>query len=274
LSRQFVNGPLHLTLQEDTGFIQPRVKVIKPFQKKIIFENFPFFPKFNHYALKKLHKYTHLNIELLKASNSEKMDHNIEWGKLYFLIASTSASAIIYINETPSLLFIVLVSFLCFCAKGSSQCTFSVNFSFTVYVFGEFFFSVRFGEFSVCLVTLSNFSLTAKIRCNINSTIRIVCYNIKGNFRTYVCKTILFHTYHNVQIQSVWEGGTNTCRAVGGSENLGVPVLYGGHNLPPLVEIGRVNWSAKIWGLAWHPRHHQGRQAWFNECLFSFFSGM
>ena len=27
-------------------------------------------------------------------------------------------------------------------------------------------------------------------------------------------------------------------RAVGGSENSGVPVLYGGHNLPPLVEIG------------------------------------
>ena len=27
-------------------------------------------------------------------------------------------------------------------------------------------------------------------------------------------------------------------RAVGRSENLGVPVLFGGHNLPPLVEIG------------------------------------
>ena len=40
-----------------------------------------------------------------------------------------------YINETPSLLFIVLVSFLCFCAKRL----------FTVYVFGEFFFhSVHF----------------------------------------------------------------------------------------------------------------------------------
>ena len=26
-------------------------------------------------------------------------------------------------------------------------------------------------------------------------------------------------------------------RAVGRSENPGVPVLYGGHNLPPLVEI-------------------------------------
>ena len=40
-----------------------------------------------------------------------------------------------YINETPSLFLIVLVSFLCFCAKRL----------FTVYVFGEFFFhSVRF----------------------------------------------------------------------------------------------------------------------------------
>ena len=28
------------------------------------------------------------------------------------------------------------------------------------------------------------------------------------------------------------------CRAVGRSENPGVPVLFGGHNLPPLVEIG------------------------------------
>ena len=27
-------------------------------------------------------------------------------------------------------------------------------------------------------------------------------------------------------------------RAVGRSENLGVPVLFGGHNMPPLVEIG------------------------------------
>jgi hypothetical protein len=26
-------------------------------------------------------------------------------------------------------------------------------------------------------------------------------------------------------------------RAIGRSENLGVPVLFGGHNLPPLVEI-------------------------------------
>ena len=30
----------------------------------------------------------------------------------------------------------------------------------------------------------------------------------------------------------------NPTWAVGGSENSGVPVLLGGHNLPPLVEIG------------------------------------
>jgi hypothetical protein len=29
--------------------------------------------------------------------------------------------------------------------------------------------------------------------------------------------------------------------AVGGSENPGVPVLFGGHNLPSLVEIGLTN---------------------------------
>ena len=31
---------------------------------------------------------------------------------------------------------------------------------------------------------------------------------------------------------------TSRSRAVGGSENLEVPVLFGGDNLPPLVEIG------------------------------------
>jgi hypothetical protein len=34
------------------------------------------------------------------------------------------------------------------------------------------------------------------------------------------------------------QDGTHCIRAVGGSENSGVPVLFGGHNLPPLVEIG------------------------------------
>ena len=32
--------------------------------------------------------------------------------------------------------------------------------------------------------------------------------------------------------------GYVSCRAVGRSENPGVPVLFGGNNLPPLVEIG------------------------------------
>ena len=32
--------------------------------------------------------------------------------------------------------------------------------------------------------------------------------------------------------------GLLECRAVGRYENLGVPVLFGGHNMPPVVEIG------------------------------------
>ena len=40
--------------------------------------------------------------------------------------------------------------------------------------------------------------------------------------------------------------------AVGRSENPGVPVLYGGHNLPPLVEIGLID-LAKSRG--WHDTH-------------------
>jgi len=39
---------LHLTLQKYAGSIQTKVKVIKPFKKKMTFDNFPFFPKFNH----------------------------------------------------------------------------------------------------------------------------------------------------------------------------------------------------------------------------------
>ena len=45
-------------------------------------------------------------------------------------------------------------------------------------------------------------------------------------------------------------------RAVGGSENLGVPLVMWGHNLPPCWD--RVNWCDKNWG---HPRHPQGQQA-------------
>ena len=45
--------------------------------------------------------------------------------------------------------------------------------------------------------------------------------------------------------------GTDISRTVGRSENPGVPVLFDGHNLPPL---DRVNRSARIW-------HPQGQQA-------------
>ena len=37
-------------------------------------------------------------------------------------------------------------------------------------------------------------------------------------------------------------------RAVGRSENPGVPVLFGGHNLPPLVEIGSRIYKGRIDG--------------------------
>ena len=45
---------------------------------------------------------------------------------------------------------------------------------------------------------------------------------------------------------------TATIRAVGRSENPGVPVLFGGHNLPPLVEIG-VTALPKSWGATTPP---------------------
>ena len=49
-------------------------------------------------------------------------------------------------------------------------------------------------------------------------------------------------------------------RAVGRSENLRVPVLFGGHNLPPpLVEI-RLTHLPNL-GVPRLPRHSQGRQA-------------
>jgi len=98
--------------------------------------------------LKKPHKYTHLNIELLKASNSEKMDHNIEWGKLYFLIASSKGLAVIILMKLHHFFSLFLCPFYVFVQKGSSQCTFLVNFSsqftflvnysFTVYVLVNF----------------------------------------------------------------------------------------------------------------------------------------
>ena len=51
------------------------------------------------------------------------------------------------------------------------------------------------------------------------------------------------------------------CRAIGRSENRGVPVLYGGHNLPPpLVEIGLTDLPK------WHPRY-----PWYAEFARIFF---
>ena len=48
--------------------------------------------------------------------------------------------------------------------------------------------------------------------------------------------------------------------AVGRSENLGLLVLFGGHNLLPLVEVGLTDLPKS--GGAMAPRHPQGRQAW------------
>ena len=66
------------------------------------------------------------------------------------------------------------------------------------------------------------------------------------NFRSYLsfpCCLKLFHTYipiiyYCLDIGDYFIIFDHICRAVGGSENSGVPVLFGGHNLPPLVEIG------------------------------------
>jgi len=46
---------------------------------------------------------------------------------------------------------------------------------------------------------------------------------------------------------------TPRVRAFGRSENPGVPVLFGGHNLCPLVEIGLTDLSKS----PWHPRGQQ-----------------
>ena len=51
------------------------------------------------------------------------------------------------------------------------------------------------------------------------------------------------------------------CRAVGRSENPGVPVLFGGHNLSPLVDIGLTVLPKSGGAMAPPPRHPQGRQA-------------
>ena len=64
-----------------------------------------------------------------------------------------------------------------------------------------------------------------------------------------VLKAILF------QFWSYWVSN----RAVGRSENPGMPVSFGGHNLPLLVEIGLTDLPKS--GGAMAPRHPRGRQA-------------
>ena len=55
---------------------------------------------------------------------------------------------------------------------------------------------------------------------------------------------------------STWPGDI---RAVGRSDNPGVPVLFGRHNLPPLVEVELI--ICQNMGVPWHPLHPHGRQA-------------
>ena len=43
-------------------------------------------------------------------------------------------------------------------------------------------------------------------------------------------------------------------RAIGRCGNPGVPVLFGGNNLPPLVEIGLTDLPKSKGAMAWHPR--------------------
>ena len=60
-------------------------------------------------------------------------------------------------------------------------------------------------------------------------------------------------------------------RAVVRSENLGVPVLFGGHNLTLLVEIGLTDLLKS--GGAKAPRHPQGQQACFCKLDLMLFLG-
>ena len=66
---------------------------------------------------------------------------------------------------------------------------------------------------------------------------------------------------------SVHDFNQNT-RAVRGSENPGVPVSFGGHNLFPLIE--KVNLSAKIWGC--HGTHGTPRDN--KPAMFKFFKNI
>ena len=48
---------------------------------------------------------------------------------------------------------------------------------------------------------------------------------------------------------------TSRSRAVGGSENLEVPILFGGDNLPPLVEIGLSDLPKSAMHAQWFKPH-------------------
>ena len=69
---------------------------------------------------------------------------------------------------------------------------------------------------------------------------------------------ILILIHLSIQTDSPFNSSASL-RAVGRSENPGVPVLFGVHNLPPLVDIG-LNDLPK-YGDAMAPRHPQGQQA-------------
>ena len=60
------------------------------------------------------------------------------------------------------------------------------------------------------------------------------------------------------------------CRAVGRSENPGVPALFGGHNLPPLVEIGLTDLSKSGDAMAWYLNfYHLDREGKIKYPLWS-----
>ena len=153
--------------KKGTGCKKPRAKLINPFGKEKCYFKLSYpFSKFNHISkfethlkkmkivkLKKLHKYTHLNIELLKASNSEKMDHNIEWGNLYFLTASSKGLAVIILTWNSITSFhCSCILFMFLCKKALHSARFGEIFFHSVRFWWIFLHNVRFGEFSVCLV--------------------------------------------------------------------------------------------------------------------------
>jgi hypothetical protein len=59
-------------------------------------------------------------------------------------------------------------------------------------------------------------------------------------------------------------------RAVGRSENPGVPVVFGGYNLPPLVEIGLTDLPKFRGGTPGTPRDNRpGLLTWLSVCVLT-----